>query len=124
MVLTEISTIHTENKWRKQTHKQKKENTENSIENLLNNMKSSNWQVLSISDGDESKNEAESIFKEDNGQKVFKNNAKIKFLLQSKSDILTTAKNKSQDNNLKGRSTVMGSGRNFKGESIKWQLAS
>lgn len=124
MVLTEISTIHTENKRRKQTHKQKKENTENSIENLLNNMKSSNWQVLSISDGDESKNEAESIFKEDNGQKVFKNNAKIKFLLQSKSDILTTAKNKSQDNNLKGRSTVMGSGRNFKGESIKWQLAS
>lgn len=124
MVLTEISTIHTENKQRKQTHKQKKENTENSIENLLNNMKSSNWQVLSISDGDESKNEAESIFKEDNGQKVFKNNAKIKFLLQSKSDILTTAKNKSQDNNLKGRSTVMGSGRNFKGESIKWQLAS
>ena len=59
-------------------------------------MKSSNWHVLSISDGDESKNEAESIFKEDNGQKVFKNNTKIKFLLESKSDILTTAKNKSQ----------------------------
>ena len=56
-------------------------------------MKSSNWHVLSISDGDESKNEAESIFK---GQKVFKNNTKIKFLLESKSDILTTAKNKSQ----------------------------
>lgn len=124
MVLTEISTIHTENKRRKQTHKQKKENTENSIENLLNNMKSFNWQVLSISDGDESKNEAESIFKEDNGQKIFKNNTKIKFLLQSKSDILTTAKNKSQDNNLKGRSIVMGSGRNFKGVSIKRQLAS
>lgn len=124
MVLTEISTIHTENKRRKQTHKQKKENTENSIENLLNNMKSFNWQVLSISDGDESKNEAESIFKEDNGQKVFKNNTKIKFLLQSKSDILTTAKNKSQDNNLKGRSIVMGSGRNFKVVSIKRQLAS
>ena len=59
-------------------------------------MKSSNWHVLSISDGDESENEAESIFKEDNGQKFFKNNTKIKFLLQSKSDIMPTAKNKSQ----------------------------
>lgn len=46
MVLKKISTIH----------KQKKENTGKNIEDLFNSMKSSNWHVLCVPDGDESEN--------------------------------------------------------------------